>query len=67
MAYELDLRAANHERNHYNRDVDMLKGSESINWPIRIFLKGILREAEILEEVENGIRRYIMIQMGRIT
>jgi hypothetical protein len=40
-----------------------------MNWLIRIFLQGILREAEILEEVDNGIQRYIMIrvQTGRNT
>jgi hypothetical protein len=37
-----------------------------MNWLIRIFLQGILREAEILEEVENGIRRSanVMIQIS---
>ncbi len=31
--------------------------SKSISWPTRIFPQGILQESEILEEVENGIRR----------
>jgi hypothetical protein len=34
---------------------------------IRIFLQGILREAEILEEIENGFRRFRMIRMERNT